>query len=229
MFERTAAIKSHVADIDAIVFGYKTQAKPPCAINKASPPHLCNYALLLKNYDFVWFRCVFATLYKTNEISTILTYSLRTCWWTASPSMRSRIVFVMEIAKFIKIYKWLPDFDSRGQFIDSRRQNIEREHHFNELSLQKQWFPDTTNCKCCSDHCKRNVFWFHEIVKKWQCALNTNQKHICAHSKTSQIQKTISGVGKTYNCCKMLSKPMWNVVFWIPTVLQAAEMLLWST
>ena len=60
----------------------------------------------------------------------------------------------------------------------------------------------STDCARCSDHCKRNIFWFHENTQNLECALNVHLRHICACPKTPHICISLFGDGLKHNSDK---------------------------
>ena len=118
---------------------------------------------------------------------------------------------------------------SRGSFLNSGDKIFERQHDFFAHILKIKCFLDHTNCACCSDHCKRNVFWFHEIVEKTKCAQNVHQKHIYACLTSRQFTKSSCGDSKTNDFWKPQLKPSPDNELSMLSFYGCLKMCLWWT
>ena len=86
-----------------------------------------------------------------------------------------------------------------------------------------------TNRACRSGHCRRNVFWFHEIAETSKCAQNVHQKHIYTRPTSRQLPKSSSGSCKTNDFWKLLLKPSPDNEFSMLSFDGRPEMCLWWT
>ena len=132
------------------------------------PISVSSLHLRLSNQNCAFYSTV-ETIYKTNEIINILTSSSSIMITPCYLHVAFRIVFVMKKQHFAKSTPVTLFFDSRGCFLDTCRQILERQQDFYQDLLQNTCFFDDRNCACRSDINKRNVFWNHKIMKKSMC------------------------------------------------------------